>query len=181
MATPTDPAIPAFPGVGSAPQTTDRIPIFRDGDPQQRMVNISDLRTAMGDTAPSIDVLSQTGIDYDDFTDGGAAVGTLTMTNAIPAGSIVLGTKVLVSAGFAGDTSATLTIGDGSDVDRYMTGTPSVFATAATGIQTGVPSGNKLITAANQPVLTVTSNADFTSVSAGTMDVYIYFIRTVDA
>lgn len=178
MATQTDPVIPQYPGVGSGVATTARLPIYNDGDPQRRMISIADLRTEMGEAAPSIDSITQT-VDYDDFTDGGAAVGTLTMTDSVPAGAILLGTKVLVSAGFAGDTSAVLIIGDGSDTDRYMTGTPSVFATAATGIQTGVPSGNKLITTANQPVLTVTSGSDWGSVSAGTMEVTIYFIRTV--
>ena len=117
-------------------------------------------------------------VNLGDFTDGGGTSGTYQMADSVPAGAIILGTKVTVEAGFAGDTTAVLTIGDGSDVDRYMTGTPSVFATAASGIQTGVPSGNKLITAANQPTLTVTSGSDFGSVSAGDLTVYVFFIRT---
>lgn len=130
-----------------------------------------------GGVTPSLDFIEQT-VDYDDFTDGGSTVGTLVMTDSVPAGAILLGSKVTVAAGFAGDTSAALTIGDGSDVDRYNTGTPSVFATAASGIQTGAPSGNKLLTSANAPTLTVTSGSDFTSVSAGTMTVRIYYIAT---
>jgi hypothetical protein len=181
MATDTDTAIPAYPGVGGGGvATTARLPIFNDGDPQQRMISIADLRTEMGEAAISIDSITQT-VDYDDFTDGGAAVGTLVMTGTVPVGAILIGSKVLVTDGFAGDTSATLTIGDGSDVDRYMTGTPSVFATAATGIQTGVPSGNKLIATANTPTLTVTSGSDWGSVSAGTLAVTIIFVRTVAA
>ena len=115
---------------------------------------------------------------FGDFTDGGAAVGTILFAGSLPAGAVVLGTKVLVTAGFAGDTSAVLTIGDGSDVDRYNTGTPDVFATAAAGVESGVPSGSILLTAANSPTLTVTTNADFTSVSAGALTVAIYFIQT---
>jgi len=133
---------------------------------------------AGGAAAPVLDFIEQT-VAYTDFTDGGAAAGTLTMTDSVPAGAILLGSKVTVEAGFAGDTSAVLTIGDGSDVDRYMTGTPSVFSTDADGIQTNQPSGSKLIDTANQPVLTVTSASDFTSVSAGSMTVRIYYIRTV--
>jgi hypothetical protein len=115
------------------------------------------------------------------FTDGGGAVGTKTMTGSIPAGAILLGSKVIVAAGFAGDVSCALTIGDGSDVDRYMTGTPSVFATASTGIQTGAPSGDKLVTTANQPVLTITSDADITPViaDAGSLTVSLFYIATV--
>lgn len=121
-------------------------------------------------------VLEET-FEYDAFTDGGGAVGTIQFTGSVPAGAVVLGTKVTVGAGFAGDTSAALTIGDGTDVDRYNTSTLDVFSTAASGVQSGVPSGSLLLTSANQPTLTVTTNADFTSVSAGEVTVAIYFIQ----
>lgn len=111
------------------------------------------------------------------FTDGGAAAGTIQFTGSIPAGSVILGTKVTVGAGFIGDTSAALIIGDGSDTDRYNTSTIDVFTTAATGVQSGVPSGTKLVTTANRPTLTVTSATDFTNVSAGEVTVAIYFIQ----
>lgn len=114
---------------------------------------------------------------YDDFTDGGGAVGTVQFQGSLPKGAVVLGSKAIVGAGFAGDTSAAMTVGDGSDVDRYNTGTPSVFATAADGVQTGVPSGDKLLTAENRPTVTVTTNADFTSVTAGSVTVAIYYIQ----
>ncbi len=118
---------------------------------------------------------------FSQFTDGGAAVGTYTFPEEIPAGAIMFcAPKVLVTAGFAGDVSAALTIGDGSDVDRYNTGTPSVFATAATGVDMGVPSGVKAHTAVVHPVLTVTTNADFTNVTAGSMEVTLTFVRTAD-
>lgn len=132
-----------------------------------------------GEAVPKVRVLAQLDLRYDEFTDGGGAVGTYALTGSIPAGAVILGTKVLVSAGFTGNVSATLTIGDGSDVDRYMTGTPSVFATAATGIETGPPSGNRLLTAANSPTVTVTASTDFTLVNAGSMDVFVYYIDTV--
>lgn len=115
------------------------------------------------------------------FTDGGSTVGTKTMTGSIPAGAIILGTKVLVPAGFAGDTTAALTIGDGSDVDRYNTGTIDIFTTAATGVQSGIPSGLKLQVAAVQPVLTVTSSTDagLFIAGAGSVTVSVYYIKTV--
>lgn len=130
-----------------------------------------------GDVIPEVRALIETHI-HSEFTDGGAAVGTLTMTGSVPVGAVLLGSKVIVNSGFVGDTSAVLTIGDGSDVDRYNTSTMNIFATATTGVQTNVPSGSKLITTANQPVLTVTSGADFTNVSAGSITVAIYYIRT---
>lgn len=113
------------------------------------------------------------------FTDGGSTSGTYQMTGTIPVGAVLLGSKVTVNVAFNGDTSAVLTIGDGSDVDRYNTGTPSIFTVAADGIETGVPSGNKLITTANRPTLTVTSAADFTNVaSAGSITVSIFYLET---
>jgi hypothetical protein len=91
-------------------------------------------------------VLSET-VAVSQFTDGGSTSGTYQMAGSLPAGAIVLGSKFGPITGFAGDTTATLVVGDGSDVDRYNTGTPSVFATAAVGIDCGVPSGLKLLTA----------------------------------
>ena len=99
------------------------------------------------------------------FTDGGAAAGTYTFTETIPAGAYAKYCTVQVHTGFTGDTSAALIVGDGTDTDRYNTGTPSVLA--AGHIAMGDPSGTKHHTAAKAPVLTVTSAADFTAV-AGT-------------
>lgn len=116
------------------------------------------------------------------FTDGGSTVGTYVMAVTVPKGALILATKVIVDAGFAGNVSATLTVGDGTDVDRYMTGTPSVFATAADGLEVGVPSGSKLLTADNTPTLTVTTSSDFTAAlsnASGIVTVTIFYIDTV--
>lgn len=111
------------------------------------------------------------------FTDGGAAVGTFaTTTMNIPVGATVLAFALTALTGFIGDTSAVLTIGDGSDVDRYNTGTPSVFTTAANGIALGVASGVKYHDTAVNPVLTLTSASDFTSISAGSMTLVAYYL-----
>ncbi len=122
-------------------------------------------------------VLTET-VTISQFTDGGSTVGTKVMAGQLPIGAIPLATKVVVNTGFTGNTSAALTIGDGSDVDRYNTSTIDCFTTAATGVQSGVPSGNKLLTAPNNPTLTMTSNSDFTLVVAGSITVSIYYIRT---
>lgn len=113
---------------------------------------------------------------YDEFTDGGGASGTLTLTGTLPAGAVVLGSKWTVTTGFTGNVSATLKVGDGTDADRYNTGTPSIYTAGL--VDPGVPSGVKLLLDANHPVLTVTANADFTSVSAGNLTVSIYYLRT---
>jgi len=126
---------------------------------------------------PRIEVLTDT-CTRASFTDGGSTAGTRVMAGVLPVGAVILGTKVTCNTTFIGDTSAVLIVGDGSDTDRYNTSTIDVFT--ATGLlQSGVPSGNKLITTANSPTLTVTSNADFTNVSAGSVTVSIYYVATV--
>lgn len=128
---------------------------------------------------PRVSVLTETHL-ASTFTDGGGAAGTKTMTGTIPAGAVILGTKVLVAAGFAGDSSAAMIIGDGTDTDRYNTSTVDIFTTAATGVQSGVPSGSKLQVAAVSPVLTVTSATDagLFIAGAGSVTVSIYYIKT---
>lgn len=141
-------------------------------------------------TVDSLSVTAQSGVTtmgpvvkltetvaFDDFTDGGAAVGTYDLTvGTIPAGALYLGTAVTAVTGFAGDTSAALTIGDGTDVDRYNTSTINVFATAANGVAAGSPSGVLYHDTAKTPRLTITTNADFTSVSAGSVTVEMYYL-----
>ena len=116
-------------------------------------------------------------IAYDDFTDNTDATGTYEMsTYSIPVGATFLYAAITAVTGFAGDTSATITIGDGTDVDRYHTGTPNVFATAANGVSVGAPSGTLYHDTAATPTLIVTSNSDFTSVSAGSVTVELYYL-----
>jgi hypothetical protein len=115
-------------------------------------------------------------VAYDDFTDGGAAVGTIDLTNTIPVGAWVICALATAVTGFAGDTSAVVTLGDGSDVDRYNTGTPSVFATAANGVSLGAPSGTQYHATAATVTVTVTTATDFTSVSAGSLTIEFYYL-----
>lgn len=97
------------------------------------------------------------------FTDGGSTSGTLDLGVTIPAGALYVQTLSSALVGFAGDVSATATLGDGSDVDRYNTGTPNFFTTAAAGVAMGAPSGTAFhATAVTTVVLTVTTNSDFT-------------------
>lgn len=115
------------------------------------------------------------------LTDGGAAVGTKVMSTTIPAGARYLATLVDTIVGFTGDTSASLKIGDGTTADRYMTGTPSVFTTAAAGVDMGVVSGTAWHSAAKTLTATVTSAADVTPVlaSGGSCYVTCYFFEPV--
>lgn len=115
-------------------------------------------------------------IGYASFTDGGATSGTKALAAQIPAGARFIGCQITALTGFTGDTSAAVIIGDGSDTDRYMTGTPSVFTTAAGGISLGIPSGVLYHDAAKTVTVTVTSAADFTAVSAGSMTVEYFYL-----
>lgn len=112
------------------------------------------------------------------MTDGGSTSGTLVLGCTIPAGALFVSSLITDIVGFTGDTSATIQIGDtGGDVDRYTTGTPSVFTTAAAGVDLGVPSGTKWHTAAVVPDVLITSNADFTNVAAGSAVITLVWIE----
>lgn len=112
-------------------------------------------------------VTYQQSVAIGDFTDGGSTAGTLALSCSIPAGAVYQQSLLTTLVGFTGDTSAVIIVGDGSDTDRYSTGTPSVFTTAAAGADLGIPSGTKFHSAAKTPTITITSNADFTAVVAG--------------
>lgn len=121
----------------------------------------------------ALEYYEETGILYSQFTDGGSTAGTYQVQFELPAGFFVTNTHVYDVTGFTGDTSAVITVGDGSDVDRYNAGTPSVFTTISR-LDLGVPSGTRFIATANRPTITITSGADFTSVAAGALSIRVY-------
>ena len=117
-------------------------------------------------------------VSYSNFTDGGSTSGTLALSVTIPAGAVYLQTILTDLVGFTGDTSATIIVGDtGGDTDRYSTGTPSIFTTAAAGADLGVPSGTKWHTAAVVPDILVTSGSDFTLVTAGSFNITLMWLE----
>jgi hypothetical protein len=113
--------------------------------------------------------------NYADFTDGGAAVGTLASGVTIPAGAWVLRTVVTGVTGFTGDTSAALTIGDGTDADRYNNATVDVFTTVVA-LDGGAPSGTQVHTTAKDITLTITSATDWGAVEAGDLTVKVFYL-----
>lgn len=129
---------------------------------------------ADNDWSRGLGVIRQT-VTYDQFTDGGSTTGTIVLDEAIPSGALVIRSTVTGITGFTGNTSATVAIGDGTDADRYMTGTPSVYTTASA-VSVGDCSGVEIHTAAANITVTVTANSDFTSVSAGQMTVSLYYL-----
>jgi hypothetical protein len=103
-----------------------------------------------------------------DFTDSGTTL-TKAVNGTLPVGAYYEFAKVDEVVAFSGDTTATITISGGvdvtTDVDGYMTGTPSLFA--ITGTQAlGVPSGVRTVTTAGIPVIVITSTADATNINA---------------
>lgn len=118
------------------------------------------------------EVYEEAGIGYADFTDGGGAAGTYTCGFTLPAGFFIERCWVTDVTGFAGDSTAVITVGDGTDADRLNTGTPSVF-TAADAVDLGVPSGTQLIATAFAPVITITEDSDWGDVAAGELTIKV--------
>lgn len=157
---------------------TDIVSVAVSGDVTLSSAGVTAIGTAKVTNAmlakPRVRCVTET-VTAASLTDGGAAVGTKTLTAAIPAGARYLATTCTALVGFAGDTSAVVTIGDGTDVDRYNTGTPDLFTTAAAGVDLGVASGTAFHATAKTVVVTVTSAADITPVIAGAGSVALQF------
>ncbi len=123
-------------------------------------------------------------ISYSDFTDANGT-GTLTMTDSIPAGSFVLGSKITVKTGFTGGGSAcTLKIGDATDNDAYSGASTHAIVAAATNLVKAAfivsDCGMNAEGADNDILLVATdSNNDWSEVSAGNMTVEVFYLSTV--
>jgi len=116
-----------------------------------------------------------------DFTDGGSAAGTYTFTAKVPAASLVLGTKAVVSTGFtsaSGTSACVMTVGDGTTADLW--GVTMDVKTAATVGCSAKYVSNKAFpfcAADTAPVLTVTEDSDFGQLTSGEMTVAVYYIE----
>jgi hypothetical protein len=128
-------------------------------------------------TSPIINKISET-VAYAQFTDGGGTTGTYTMTApGIPATAVVLYAVVTAVTGFTGDTTALLSIGDGTDVDRYNTGLYDVFGNAALGLDVTAPSGLIYHTVTKQPVIAITKATDWGAGTTGSVSVKVIYIN----
>lgn len=113
-------------------------------------------------------------ISYSDFTDGGAATGTKALNATIPIGAIAQRCFLVNNTEATGVTTLTIQVGDGTDVDRYTTGTPSV-ATAAGILDLGAVSGTDEHTATKTPTVTLTEDDDFTDITAWAATVVLQY------
>lgn len=109
------------------------------------------------------------------FTDGGSTSGTYALKTQIPIGAYAYRCFLVDVTGFTGDTSAVIIVGDGTDTDRYNTGTPSVFTTVAA-LDLGAVSGTAIHTTAKTVTITITSASDFTAVVAGSLTIRLYYL-----
>ncbi len=116
-------------------------------------------------------------VKYSDFTDDGDdGNGDLELDKQIPAGSFIIGTKVTVKTGFTGDTSAALSVGASENDDEWSGNTTIDVLSAARNLVAG--DGLKDISTAATVFLTVTSDSDFSDVTAGEMLVEVYYLST---
>ncbi len=123
---------------------------------------------------PKVVAYQQT-VLFSQLTDGAGASGTLALSHTIPAGAVYLRTLITAITGWTGGASAVMILGDGTDTDRYNTGTPDLFTTAAQGVDAGAPSGTAWHTTAKTPVLTVTEAADFGLITAGAVTLTLFY------
>lgn len=125
--------------------------------------------------AGRVKTLVSQALAFGDFTDNTDATGFIDFATDLPAKCIVLGWKAVVSAGFTGDTSAVLEVGESGATSRFSAVTSKACFAAGT-VQSASVAATSECDAATTPRVTVTSAADFTSVAAGAMVVTIYYI-----
>jgi len=115
-------------------------------------------------------------LDHAAFTDEGTALGHIDLASQLPARSLVLGTSVNVTEGFAGDTTAIIQVGVSGDLDRFSSVVDqSVFAIGR--VAMGIPTDGQDGFAGAQTVrVTITGGADWGNITAGKAFVTIYYI-----
>lgn len=144
-------------------------------------LTVRNIIAAPGDTTVKgmvNELVSQT-LNIADFTDNTNATGYIDITTQLPAGAIVLGWKAVVTTGFTGDTSAAMQVGIAGTLDAFSVVTTNSCLAAGTVGASAKLSTNSYRTAATTVRVTVTGAADFTSITAGSMKVSIYYISTI--
>ncbi len=119
-------------------------------------------------------IVSQT-LKIGDFTDNEDATGYIDFDTNLPANAVPLGWKAEVSAGFTGDTSATMQVGISGDLDKFSGSTAADCSSTGT---IGAPANNDAVlsSSAQTPRVTVTGGSDFGSITAGSMVVTLYYL-----
>ena len=111
------------------------------------------------------------------FNDNTNETGYADFTSQLPAGALVLGWKAVTTTGFAGDTLATLQVGEAGNLNRFsaiITG--SVMNVGTIGSHAPGTSDNPFCVAAVTPRLTVTGDSDFGNFNSGSVTVTSFYI-----
>jgi hypothetical protein len=123
-------------------------------------------------------------IKSSDISDDTATSGSVELDVQIPAGSIVIGTKVTIKSGFIGDSSCTLLAGYTGDTDAFVHAAINVFAAAKNKLdvatEAGVPALHPIETDKTVK-LTFTVSGDMSDVIAdgtGRLLVEIFYFST---
>jgi len=126
-----------------------------------------------GGGSKPLEVLSRT-FSFGDMSDGGGTSGFIDFLASLPVGAHVMGWSADVTVGFTGDTTAVVQVGVSGDVNKFSANTTkSVLAVAKVGSHALAVDG--VVDSAAAPRVTVTGTADFTSISAGTMTMSVYY------
>ena len=120
-------------------------------------------------------ITSQT-LDFDDFTDNTNTTGYIDITTKLPALAVPIAWKAVVSTGFTGDTTATMQVGVSGDLDKFSGVTTNSCLAAGT---VGAMALNSVALSSSEQTVrvTVTGAADFTSITAGSMVVTLYYLQ----
>ena len=148
---------------------------FTDGGDRLKVASGGTIEIESGGAITGASSIISQALNIASFTDNANTTGYIDITTQIPANSVVLGWKAVVATGFTGDTTATVQVGISGTLDKYsVVTTNSVLAAATVGAT--VKAGNSYEAAAVTARVTVTGTADFTSISAGSMVVTIYYL-----
>ena len=135
----------------------------------------------MSDTGMGIRKVSQI-VNFGDLTDGAGTDGTLNLNKKIPAGSFVIGSKVTVKTGFAGDTTAVLSVGTAGDANEYSGNTThNILAAVRNSVKSAFITADAGLVAESADIsvlLTVTGGSDFGLITAGKMLVEVFYLST---
>jgi hypothetical protein len=121
-----------------------------------------------------------------DFTDDAGTAGHVDLKHKLPKGAIVLGWAAKIITGFTDDTTARMSVGISGELDIYTglatdplcdTGAGAIIGahSSSDGTDgTNAVSGDEVTLRVN-----VVGGADFTSITHGEADIYVYYIQGV--
>lgn len=152
---------------------------IKDGELVDADVNASAAIANTKLAVPAVRSATQS-INVSEFTDDLGTSGHLDLTTQIPAGSVVLGWKMISSAGWTGDTNANVTLGTAGTATAYSANTGGdIFG--ATTVLSAPAAATANVDAVTTVRMTVTGATDFTAIktaAAGAGNVTYYWLQT---